>query len=44
MPLSCSLNIPSAQYLDIRTFTHELIVKYLNNISEEFWDCQRVHV
>ena len=37
MPLLCSLNFPRAQYLDIRTLTHELIVKYLNNISEEFW-------
>ena len=44
MPLSCSLNIPSAQYLDISTLTPELIVKYLNNISEEVWECQRVHV
>ena len=23
----------------IRTLTHEIIVKYLNNISEEFWEC-----
>ena len=43
-PLSCSPNFPRAQYLDIRTLTHELIVKYLNNIGEEFWECQRVHV
>ena len=27
-PLSCSPNFPRAQYLDIRTLTHELIVKY----------------
>jgi len=27
-PLSCSLNFPRAQYLDIRTLTHELIVNY----------------
>ena len=26
-PLSCSPNFPRAQYLDIRTLTHELIVK-----------------
>ena len=25
-PLSCSPNFPRAQYLDIRTLTHELIV------------------
>ena len=29
-PLSCSQNFPRAQYLDIRTLTHELIVnRYL---------------
>ena len=27
-PLSCSPNFPSAQYLDIRMLTHELIVNY----------------
>ena len=27
-PLSCSPNFPRAQYLDIRTLTHELIVNY----------------
>ena len=27
MPLSCSPNVPRAQYLDIRTLMHELIVK-----------------
>ena len=27
-PLSCAPNFPRAQYLDIRTLTHELIVKY----------------
>ena len=27
-PLSCSPNFPRAQYLDIRTLTHELIVKF----------------
>ena len=26
-PLSCSPNFPRAQYLDIRTLTHELIVE-----------------
>ena len=26
-PLSCSPNFPRAQYLDIRTLTHELIIK-----------------
>ena len=33
-PLSCSPNFPRAQYLDIRTLTHELIVKqniFFNN-------------
>ena len=29
MPLSCSPNFPRAQYLDIRTLTHQLIVKYI---------------
>ena len=29
-PLSCSPNSPRAQYLDIRTLTHELIVTYLS--------------
>ena len=29
-PLSCSLNFPRAQYLDIRTLTHELIVTDLS--------------
>ena len=28
-PLSCSLNFPGAQYLDIRTLAHEIIVKYI---------------
>ena len=28
-PLSCSPNFPRAQYLDIRTLMHELIVKYI---------------
>ena len=27
-PLSCSPNFPRAEYLDIRTLTHELIVKF----------------
>ena len=27
-PLSCSPNFPRAQYLDIRTLTHELIVNW----------------
>ena len=27
-PLSCSPNFPRAQYLDIRTLMHELIVKF----------------
>ena len=27
-PLSCSPNFPRAQYLDIRTLTHELIVNF----------------
>ena len=27
-PLSCSPNFPRAQYLDMRTLTHELIVKF----------------
>ena len=27
-PLSCSPNFPRAQYLDIRTLAHELIVKH----------------
>ena len=27
-PLSCSPNFPRAQYLDKRTLTHELIVKW----------------
>ena len=30
-PLSCSPNFPRAQYLDIRTLTHELIVKNVSN-------------
>ena len=36
--LSCSPNFPRAQYLDIRTLTHELIVKYgmLNNTTAKF--------
>ena len=33
-PLSCSPNFPRAQYLDIRTVTHELIVK----LSTESWN------
>ena len=32
-PLSCSRNFPRAQYLDIRTLTHELIVNY--NIADK---------
>ena len=28
-PLSCSPNFPRAQYLDIRTLPHELIVNYM---------------
>ena len=28
LPLECSPNFPPAQYLDIRTLTHELIVNY----------------
>ena len=28
-PISCSPNFPRAQYLDIRTQTHELIVNFL---------------
>ena len=32
-PLSCSPNFPSAQYLDIRTLTHELIVKHSCNVK-----------
>ena len=31
-PLSCSPNFPRAQYLDIRTLTHELIVDYTDEI------------
>ena len=31
---SCSPNFPRAQYLDIRTLTHELIVKLLLSILE----------
>ena len=27
-PHSCSPNFPRAQYLDVRTLTHELIVKF----------------
>ena len=30
-PLLCSPNFPRAQYLDIRTLTHELIVNYITN-------------
>ena len=29
-PLSCSPSFPRAQYRDIRTLTHELIVNYFN--------------
>ena len=32
-PLSCSPNFPRAQYLDIRTLTHELIVKLYINLA-----------
>ena len=39
MPLSCSPNFPRARYLDIRTMTHELIVKYLAIASEECFVC-----
>ena len=38
MPVSCSPNFPRAQYLDIRTLTHELIVNYkilLGTLSKE---------
>ena len=35
-PLSCSPNSPRAQYLDIRTLTHELIVKYCNSQPRVF--------
>ena len=38
-PLSCSPNFPRAQYLDIRTLTHELIVKHLAIASEECFVC-----
>ena len=31
-PLSCSPNFPRAQHLDIRTLTHDLIVKYIENV------------
>ena len=33
-PLSCSPNFPRAQYLDIRTLTHELIVKCIMSIKK----------
>ena len=33
-PLSCSPNFPSAQYLDIRTPTHELVVNHTSAIAE----------
>ena len=33
-PLSCSPNFPRAQYLDIRTLTHELIVNFSYFYSE----------
>ena len=32
MPLSCSPYFPRAQYLDIGTLTHELIVDYTDEI------------
>ena len=32
-PLSCSPNFPRAQYLDIRTLTHELIVNWYFNYT-----------
>ena len=32
-PLSCSPNLSCAQYLDIRTLTHELILELINNYS-----------
>ena len=35
-PLSCSPNFPRAQYLDIRTLTHELIVKWSDITSRSF--------
>ena len=35
-PLSCSPNFPRAQYLDIRTLMHELIVNY-NSLSIFFF-------
>ena len=34
-PLSCSPNFPRAQYLDIRTLTHELIVN-LSSDAQNF--------
>ena len=39
-PLSCSPNFPRAQYLDIRTLTHELIVNwfFLMNLARK-WLC-----
>ena len=33
-PLSCSANFPSAQYLDIHTLKHELIVNHTSAIAE----------
>ena len=33
-PLSCSPNFPRAQYLNIRTLMHELIVKYIRQKSD----------
>ena len=36
MPLSCSPNVPRAQYLDIRTQKHELIVNLMLNLRQVF--------
>ena len=36
-PLSCSPNFPGAQYLDIHTLTHELIVNC--NTVIPLWSC-----
>ena len=32
-PLSCSPNFPRAQYIDIRTLTHELIANLTRRLS-----------
>ena len=42
-PLSCSPNFPHAQYIDIRTLTHELIVNHIFFlISDTNADCIKV--